>query len=94
MSNPDTTKELDKIFYQGLRGMSITPELNDALEIIEKRLKPQIAKLMCTHTQQTLEGLLEQAESLTLVHPNGTRQHQGDYVPVTAIQQAIERAWG
>lgn len=60
--NKDTEDELDRIFYQELRGKTVTPEQAHILDWMEGRLKPALHRLILKERREELEALREWAQ--------------------------------
>lgn len=60
---PDKPTELDNIFFQELRGKTVTPEFSKAIEWVERRVKPAIVRWHDAALQeQANQSRLEQAK--------------------------------
>lgn len=76
--------------YKDIGGIELNiPLISHSPQTIERILLPQtidaiIAKVK-EHELSTVNDLIGDVESLVLVHTDGTREHQGMYVPLKAL---------
>jgi hypothetical protein len=87
MSDQTTPLEMvDKVFYQELRGKTVTPEFSEAIAWVERRVKPALAQLIQAERQSHQAELDRQKPTEFICCPQLDKSlgdHRGLYVQTT-----------